>query len=252
MQLQIRTSDRPPHVEVTGEIDRSNCWRLRRTLDRLIEEGHSRLALDLGGVAFIDSSGVAVLIGCAKTLNEKGGAVKVLGCNATVYRILFGCGLTALFGMGEQQPAYAAAAGPKDRWLVCSFSVPASTLSPSIIRDRIGQVIADLPLSETEVADVKLAVGEAATNAVKHGSRGGLGRISVRCVADHQALTIEVSDDGPGFDRSAVPPPDWQDYPTGGMGIAIMELVMDRVSFLQCSGTTVRMLKRLRQSQAGC
>jgi len=244
--MRIRTSEEPPHLTVAGEVDFANSWRLRKALDRLIGQGCYSIKLDLHDVDFIDSSGIAILIGCAKTLHQRGGGVSVMAYSPTVYRILFGCGLAGFFGMADERcPTPPAPGRAEDRWLVCSFTLPMSLFSPSIIRDRIGQVISDLPLSETEVADVKLAVGEAATNAVRHGSKDGKGNISIRCVADCQTLTIEVSDDGPGFDRKAVPKPDFTALPTGGMGIAIMELVMDQVVFQSQSGMTVRMLKRL-------
>jgi anti-anti-sigma factor len=245
--MWIKIGDQlPRRVTASGEIDFGNSSELRETLEHLIQDGKRSIELDLSGVDFIDSSGIGVLVDCAKTMQRHGGVMTLVLCSDTVRNILCGCGLADIFGMTADrtnQPIILSE--PGHRWLISSFSVPVNLKSPAVIRGRLDQLISDLGLSESESADVRLAVGEAATNAVKYCGDVTGGRISVRCTADSRQLTIEITDPGPGFDRNAVKPPDFHALPSGGMGIAIMELVMDEVRFEFHSGTTVWMMKRL-------
>ena len=238
----------PKRVTACGEIDFGNSSELRVALEHLMKDGNRAIELDLSGIDFIDSSGIGVLVDCAKTMQRQGGVMTLALCSDTVRNILCGCGLADIFGMTADctsQPIILNR--PGHRWLISSFTVPVSLKSPAVIRGRLDQLISDLGLSDSEASDIRLAVGEASTNAVKYCGDVTDGRISVKCTADSHQLTIEITDPGPGFDRKAVKPPDFRALPSGGMGIAIMELVMDEVKFEFHNGTTVRMVKRLNE-----
>ena len=62
------------------------------------------------------------------------------------------------------------------------------------------------PLSEEDVADLKLALTEAVSNSVRHAYPGGDGFVSIAYALSASALEIEVVDDGEGFDP-VVPTP---------------------------------------------
>jgi anti-sigma B factor antagonist len=51
----------PPVVEMTGEIDILSAQELREELLRLIRRHGPRLALDLGGMTFMDCAGIGAL-----------------------------------------------------------------------------------------------------------------------------------------------------------------------------------------------
>ena len=50
-----------------------------------------------------------------------------------------------------------------------------------------------------EVADIRIAAGEALSNAVEHGHSRRSSGFSVRCSYDEEILTIEIRDNGDGF-----------------------------------------------------
>jgi anti-sigma B factor antagonist len=54
----------PLVLEVTGEVDLANCSRLETAVLAALETArpHSALVLDLAGVAFLDSSGLRVVL----------------------------------------------------------------------------------------------------------------------------------------------------------------------------------------------
>ncbi len=84
-------------------------------------------------------------------------------------------------------------------------------------------------LSDDVLADLKLALTEAASNSVRHAYRGenvGVVQISYELLPDR--LAIEVTDDGAGFD------PTWvadarDELAEGGLGIAIICAIADEV-----------------------
>jgi serine/threonine-protein kinase RsbW len=94
---------------------------------------------------------------------------------------------------------------------------------------------------------VQLALREALNNAVVHGNRldaHKLVHVHCRCKVG-KGISITVSDQGQGFDPSAVPDPLSVEKLEleHGRGIHIMKLAMDQVSFEQ-RGTEVHMSKR--------
>jgi serine/threonine-protein kinase RsbW len=83
-------------------------------------------------------------------------------------------------------------------------------------------------LSEEVLADLKLALTEAASNSVRHayGEDVGVVEISYELLPDR--LVIEVTDEGEGFDpREEHRPPD--ELSEGGLGIAIIRAIADEV-----------------------
>jgi anti-sigma B factor antagonist len=50
----------------------------RRRVHDLLERGRAKIVLDLGGVTYIDSSGVGMLVAKLKTIREAGGDLKLL------------------------------------------------------------------------------------------------------------------------------------------------------------------------------
>src|SRR5438034_4323993 len=84
-------------------------------------------------------------------------------------------------------------------------------------------------LSDELLADLKLALTEAASNSVRHAygeDRAGVVEISYELLPDR--LVIEVTDEGGGFD-----PADAEGAPEelseGGLGIAIIRAIADEV-----------------------
>ena len=113
-------------------------------------------------------------------------------------------------------------------------------------RHGIAEFAAECGFSRDEICDIRLAAGEALSNAVEHG-RGRPGRkITVRCAFNGIELSIEIQDRGIGFaepsDRSYLQPGDRE----RGFGIFLMRRLMDEVSFAR-NGTVVRLVRRRLQ-----
>jgi serine/threonine-protein kinase RsbW len=112
---------------------------------------------------------------------------------------------------------------------VVRLTIPARAEYITLCRLALTGIARLRPLSEELLADLKLALTEAASNSVRHAYPGddpGLVEISYRLLPDR--LVIEVSDEGGGFDSSGRDrEPD--DLSEGGLGIAIIRAIADEV-----------------------
>ena len=71
MLLTVERTDQPRGFRLIGELDASNVGMLSDALGREVGQG-GELTLDLGGLAFMDSSGIQVLIKTAQDLGTNG------------------------------------------------------------------------------------------------------------------------------------------------------------------------------------
>ncbi len=120
---------------------------------------------------------------------------------------------------------------------------PSDIKNVAVARLGIAEFAAECGFPNDTISDIRLAAGEALSNAVEHGSMKPGRKITVVCVFDGVELSIEVRDRGIGFaepsDRSNVQP----GHRARGFGIFLMRRLMDEVSFAR-NGTVVRLVRR--------
>jgi len=61
---------------------------LNSTLHELVEQGHTRVVLDLREVPFMNSSGLGILIGGASTLKSAGGGLAIAGASEKILALI--------------------------------------------------------------------------------------------------------------------------------------------------------------------
>jgi serine/threonine-protein kinase RsbW len=121
----------------------------------------------------------------------------------------------------------------------------------SRIRARVRRLASALPFTLEELDDICIAVGEACTNAVKHGHNPFNPVMRVRMEISSDALWVFVSDSGPGFDPASACPPCDGDLCECGRGIMCMRGLMDEVAFRSLRpGTRVELVKYVKAKQA--
>lgn len=110
-------------------------------------------------------------------------------------------------------------------------------LTTSGIANKVGFCIDD-------IEDLKVAVSEACTNAIKHSSDD---RFTIVYSMIENGLTIDIIDNGKGYDRSSIKEVDIHDLKESGMGLFIIESLMDEVSVesQEGKGTSIKMTKYL-------
>jgi serine/threonine-protein kinase RsbW len=103
------------------------------------------------------------------------------------------------------------------------------------------------PLSDEELADLKLALTEACTNSVRHAYDGGEGTVEIQYELHPDKLVVVVADDGEGFELTPLAPAVGEDLVEGGLGIAIIRALADEleISGREQGGSTLRFVKRL-------
>jgi anti-anti-sigma factor len=70
IEVGVRTDPDGVHiVSLAGELDSSNVQRLNEAIAPLLAERPERLIFDLGALRFMDSAGIAVLVGAAVEVN---------------------------------------------------------------------------------------------------------------------------------------------------------------------------------------
>jgi len=85
-------------------------------------------------------------------------------------------------------------------------------------------------LSDELLADLKLALTEAASNSVRHayGETRDVGVVEISYELHSDRLVIEVTDEGEGFDPTAAEG-QGDELSEGGLGIAIIRAIADEV-----------------------
>ena len=76
MLLDIEKTDAPRGFRLVGELDASNVTSLSEALQPEIDRGGD-LTLDLAGLAFMDSTGIQVLVRTAQGLEGRGNLILV-------------------------------------------------------------------------------------------------------------------------------------------------------------------------------
>ena len=99
------------------------------------------------------------------------------------------------------------------------------------------------------IADLKLALTEAVSNSVRHAyGAGGNGSVDIRYELRGDRVTIEVIDDGEGFDPEEAPAFDGDELSEGGLGIAIIRTIADELEIVSrpgMRGSRLRFVKNL-------
>jgi anti-sigma B factor antagonist len=84
-------------MAVAGEIDVYTAPTLREQLSQLVADGHYHLVLDLEEVAFLDSTGLGVLVGGLKRVRAHEGSLALVCSQERILKVFRITGLTKVF-----------------------------------------------------------------------------------------------------------------------------------------------------------
>jgi len=87
MQVRKEQSGSTTVITVSGDVDLSSSRELQAELREAISSGPSRLIVDLGGVPYMDSSGVATLVEAMQNSRKKGTRLVLCGMGDKVQSI---------------------------------------------------------------------------------------------------------------------------------------------------------------------
>lgn len=213
-----------------------------------------RLTLDLGEVDMIDSSGLRTLLLIHKSCDESGAELRLGSVSNCVARIISMGRLGHVFGLPDlrwdtrpSEPVM-----PIDlegaQWKIHEYAAASDACIIAGLRERAVEAAIEAGATGDALCDIRIAVGEALTNAYKHGSPSkGINQIQLRCMSCPNAVVIEIQDEGRSFDPSGLGELDPSKMRDHGMGVFLMREAMDLVEFQHdCPGNRVRMVKWLR------
>jgi serine/threonine-protein kinase RsbW len=134
---------------------------------------------------------------------------------------------------------------------VIHLQIPASAEYLDIVRLSLYGVATKLGFSYEDIEDLKVAVSEACNNAILHGEpQTGNGQIAISYESGEGFLKVKVKDDGAGYephDQNRQTAPYAGDslsrLQTGGLGMYLMEALMDEVVVDTKDGTEVTLVK---------
>ncbi len=118
---------------------------------------------------------------------------------------------------------------PGDEGKAFELEMPARAKYVGLARLLAGSIARRMRFSEESIDDLKIAISEMCTNAIVHTGNGKEGKspITVRYLAGDGYLTVEVSDQGPGFDPGLVLGRERTDLLSRGFGIPLIKSLVD-------------------------
>ena len=89
MQVNFKAAETTLTAVVSGELDHHVAGKLREKIDLKLTTGiYNKFIFDFSDLTFMDSSGIAVIMGRVKYLNLAGGTVEIISKNEQIIKIL--------------------------------------------------------------------------------------------------------------------------------------------------------------------
>ncbi len=105
MELAVVQADGVVVLQVQGEVDAGTVDVLRKEIDELLSAGQHRFVVDLSGVPFMDSAGLATLVQLFKRVRIGEGDVRLAGLQPDVLHVFRLVRLTRVFDVYETADA---------------------------------------------------------------------------------------------------------------------------------------------------
>jgi anti-sigma B factor antagonist len=97
-QISDQEIDSQTHViELGGEVDLYTAPEFKERMVKVIEEGKTRVVVDLSDATFIDSTTLGVLVGGVKRLRPSGGSLALVCTDQNISKIFEITGLDRVF-----------------------------------------------------------------------------------------------------------------------------------------------------------
>ena len=95
MEMKYKAENRQLTITLSGELDHHAAKGLMEAIDRCMEQNLPvKTLLDLGGLTFMDSSGIAVVLRAKRRMEALAGALVVVNIPRQAARVLETAGLS--------------------------------------------------------------------------------------------------------------------------------------------------------------
>jgi len=127
----------------------------------------------------------------------------------------------------------------RDMGLDEELVIPATLEELDLVHDWCRELLRKINITQTQEHNILLALSEAVTNAIRHGSNEDRKkRVHIGFQFQQGVITISVRDFGCGFQPDALPDPTMGErlFSTGGRGVYLLKALANQVEF-HCSET---------------
>ncbi len=100
MKIETVYTDGWHIVTIQGELILKHLLKARRCLEALESKGAIRIALDLTGTAFVDSSAITMILNLHKRLSSRDGNLSICGVNTQIASVF------SIVNLQEAIPVY--------------------------------------------------------------------------------------------------------------------------------------------------
>lgn len=108
MEISSKRTGGELSIYLSGELDHHSARSAIPEISRIIDvELPVSLTLDFSGVSFMDSSGIAVVIGAYKKASALGGVFSVTNVSKQAYKVFFAAGVCRLVKINMKDNEYA-------------------------------------------------------------------------------------------------------------------------------------------------
>lgn len=241
-------------MRVQGDIDMVTVPEVRDALESAMKRGCLNIVLDLEQVSYLDSMALGLLVWADRQLGPQKGRLVLAGADRNVSRILEISGLVAAaptLSAADDSDLALASLEPATEQGVPNWTreleFPAVPASLTQARAEVCEMLEPLAIAESVSFDIRVAVGEALANAIRHGSPcSDVDKVSVSVEAYDDRVVIVIADRGEGwFDGETALGGD--PYAASGRGVMFMRALMDKVEFVERpgGGTAVELMRRI-------
>lgn len=84
-------------VGISGRLDQSQTTDLEESLQKLLDEGHNRLVIDLSKVTYVNSGGLRCLVTIWRQARDRGGNVVLCNLSERISRVFVVVGFDKVF-----------------------------------------------------------------------------------------------------------------------------------------------------------
>ena len=104
MPVEIDIDEKSVTAYISGEIDHHNAAGLRNEIDEAVENAYPEiLVLDFGGVSFMDSSGIGLVMGRYKLMRNLSGKVIIQNAPKAIKKVMRMAGIEKLLSAEERK-----------------------------------------------------------------------------------------------------------------------------------------------------
>jgi anti-sigma B factor antagonist len=105
MKLDERVSGDVTVITITGEITLSagGDVQLKDKIQSLLQQGRTKILLDMGNVSYVDSAGLGQLVQASVTASKNGGKLKLLNLTKRLNDLLVVTKLSTVFDVVDKE-----------------------------------------------------------------------------------------------------------------------------------------------------